>query len=266
MVLRVVQVVIRHAETVVAGAQGPVPVLVFRTDVGVQLDQSITGKLLHVVPGHAPGPVRVVDLHDVGPVRKAVQLELLLGGQERDQGIEVLHPAAPEHQLVELVGAVALLVHIDLEGGVEGMDGDLVVVGEGDNVVVQLLVGVIHFLRPGLALVGREGTLHPRMGMEARPFPAVRRVQVPVRIEDVRTAERMRLAEVVDGADGGGEHRQKEQNHDRIDNLEQDAAHPAQDMSFVCALIFHANLSGTTRTRRRRRSSFRRRRTSPSAP
>ena len=176
------------------------------------------------------------------------------------------HPVAPEHQLVELEGAVALLVHIDLEGGIERMGGDFVVVGEGDDVVSEAFVLGEGFVRPFLTLIRREGALDTGMGMEIRPFPTVSRIQVPVRIEDIRAAERLRFTEVINGADGGDEDRQEEQNQDGIDNLEQDATHPAQDMTFVCAVFFHANLSGTDRRMRRHPNSFRRRRSSPSAP
>ena len=175
------------------------------------------------------------------------------------------HPVAPEHQLVELEGAVALLVHIDLEGGIERMGGDFVVVGEGDDVVPETCILRIRLIRPLLALIRRERALDTGMGVEVRPFPAVRRIQVPVGIEDVRAAERPRLTEVVDGADGGDKDRQEEQNQYGIDNLEQDATHPAQDMTFVCSVFPHANLSGTNRRMRRHPNSFRRRLSFPSA-
>ena len=260
------EIVVREAEAVVAGAQRPVPVFVLRADSGVQFHDPVAGKRLQVAPGQAHRPVGMVDLDEVRVLPEAVQLELHLGGQQWKERVEMDHPVAPEHQLMELEGAVALLVHIDLEGGVEGMAGDLVVVGEGDDVVPEPFILGIRLVRPQLALVRREGTLDPGVGVEVRPFPAVRRVQVPVRVEDVRPAERARFAEVVDGADGGDEDPEEKQNQDGIDNLEQDVTHPAQDMTFVCGVLSHANLSGTNRRMHRHPNSFRRRPSSLSAP
>ena len=41
-IVDVMEVVVRHAETVVAGAERPVPVLVFRADAGIQFHQFVT--------------------------------------------------------------------------------------------------------------------------------------------------------------------------------------------------------------------------------
>ena len=264
-IVHVMEVVVRKAEAVVTGAQSPVPVFVLRADPGVQFHELVTGECLQVAPGQAYRPVRMVDLDEVRAFPEAVQFKLHLGGEQRKERVVMDHPVAAEYQFVELERAVALLVHIDLQGGVERMPGDLVVIGEGDDVVPEAGVLRIRFVRPEFALVRREGALHAGMGVEIRPLPAIRRIQVPVRIEDVRSAEGLRLPEVINGADGGDEDSQKEQNPCGIDNLEQDATHPAQDMTFVCAALSHAILSGTNRRMRTHPNSFRRRPSSPSA-
>ena len=219
MVLRMVQVVVRNAVAVMPGAERPVPVFVLRADVGIQLGELVAGEFRHVVLRHPHGPVGMVDLHDVRPVGQSVQFELFLARQERQQRVPVLHPVASEHQLVELERTVALFIDIDLERGIERMRRNLVVIGKGDDVVSQLPVGVIHFLRPGLALVGREGPFHPRMRMQARPFPTEGRVQVPVRIVDIIAGKRRRSPEVINGAHPRNQDRQEQQDEDTDENL-----------------------------------------------
>ena len=199
------EVVVRQAEAVVAGAQRPVPVLILRADAGVQLHQFVTGERLQMTAEHTHRPVGMVDLDEIRAPPEPVQLELLLGGQQRQERVIMDHVVASEHELVELEGAVALLVDIDLERGVERMDRELVVVGEGDDVVPEFLVLRERLVRPFLALVRRERALDAGMGVEIGPFPAVSRVQAAVRVEDVRPAERLRGAEVVNGADGSNQ-------------------------------------------------------------
>ena len=128
---------------------------------------------------------------------------------------------ATEHQFMELEGTVTLFVHIDLEGGVERMGGDLVVVGEGHDVVTEFFVGVIGRIRPLFALVRREGALHPSMGVEIRPLPSGCGIQVAIGIEDVRTAERPGLAKTVDGAQLGCEHPHHQQQQQDADPFHQ---------------------------------------------
>ena len=191
------EVVTSQAKTVMAGRERPVPVFVFGAHVRIQLHDLVTGKFFYLLPRKADGAVRMVNLDKVRILPQAVQLELLLGGQERKERVPVPYRRAAEHQFVELEGAVALLIHIHLQGGVVGMFCELVVIGKGDNIVAQAAVyrvcigGVIG------ALVHRPGTVHPGMRMEVGPFPAQRAVQGGIGVKDVRSAERPGRAEIV---------------------------------------------------------------------
>jgi hypothetical protein len=134
---------------------------------------------------------------------------------------------------MEFERAVTLLVHIDLEGGVGGMDGEFVVIGEGDDVIAELLVLRQCLIRPLLTFVHRERPFDTGMGMEIGPLPAVSGIQTAVGVEDVRTAERVWVTEVVNGTETGPQDCQNQQKGGGKDNLEQDMMYPAQDMTLV---------------------------------
>ena len=197
-----------------AGRERPVPVFVFRADVRIQLHNLVAGKFFYLLPREANSAVRMVDLNEVRILPQAVQFILLLGGQEGKEGVIVLYGRAAEHQFVELEGAVALLIHIHLQGGVVGMFCELVVIGKGDDIVAQAAVyrvcigGVIG------AFVHRPGTVHPGMRMEVGPFPAQRAVQRSIGVEDIRAAERPGRAKMIYGRKFRHQHQQyKQQEH-----------------------------------------------------
>ena len=66
------------------------------------------------------------------------------------------------------------------------------------------------------------------MRVKAGPFPAVRRVQVAIGVENVRTAEGLRFPEPVNGAHAGRENAQEQQEQEGNDNHEQAPQEPAQ--------------------------------------
>lgn len=218
----IVQVVVGQSEAVVSGGERPVPILVFGALAAVELHDSVAAEALHEFFRGARRPQGVVELDEVRLPAEQIQLELLLGGEERDQVIEAVHLVASEYQLVVFEEVDAVFVDIDLQRGVVGMAGQLVVVREGDDVVPQLPVGCIGLGRPVRALVQKP--LYARMGVEVGPFPAVGRVaSTPslVRIEDVGPAERFRFGEVVYGAYAGREDRQKGDQDQRDQGFEQ---------------------------------------------
>ena len=155
----------------------------------------------------------MVDLDQVGIGAQPVQLELLLGGQHGQQRVPVLDSRTAEHQFVELVRAVSLFIDIHLQGAVEGMICNLVVVGESHDVVAQ---GTQHGIRIGgrvRAFVQGPGAVHTGVGMEQGPFPALATVQRLVRVEDVGAAECLWHPEGIHRADAGDQHQQQDQQH-----------------------------------------------------
>lgn len=87
------------------------------------------------------------------------------------------------------------------------MTRKFVVVRERHYVVAQFAVGRIGLIWPVSAFV--ENALHPGVRMEVCPFPAVGGVKSTVRVENVRTAEWLWLAESVHGADACRENGQQ---------------------------------------------------------
>lgn len=215
------EVVVGQSETVVPGTEGPVPVLVLLALAAVEFHDPVAAEFPHVVLRRADRPQGMVHLDEVGLLAQQVQLELFLRGKERDEVVEEVHVAAPEHQFVVFEQVVAVLVDIDLQQRVVRMHGQLIVVREGHDVVAEFAVGRIGFVGPVCAFV--QDALHPGVGMEVGPFPAERRISaVPIGVEDVRSAERPRFGKIVDGAHAGDEDRQKGDQDQCCQGLEHD--------------------------------------------
>ena len=148
----------------------------------------------------------MVYLDEVGAFSKIVQFPLLLRCQKGEKWVPVNHLLASEYQFVEFEGAVALLIHVHLQGGIEGVFRDVVVVGEGYDIVAQFFQGFIGFFRPVFAFV--QGAFYFRVAVEQRPLPAVLLPEISIGIEDVRAFEGLALTEVIDGAQAGCENQQ----------------------------------------------------------
>ena len=74
----VVQVIICKSETIVPGAQGPIPILVFGSVAAVKFYQFVSSDLFHFLLGKGIGSDRMVELDDVAVFFQKVYLELLL--------------------------------------------------------------------------------------------------------------------------------------------------------------------------------------------
>ena len=135
----------------------------------------------------ADGPVWMVYLYEVAFRPKIIQLQLLLGCQEGQQRVKIIDSVASKYQFMEFEGTPAMLVYIHLKGCVKGVSCELIVVGEGNDIVAKLFQDFISLTRPQFTLIGREWAFHPCMAVEQRPFPAFGSVQIAVWIENVRT-------------------------------------------------------------------------------
>lgn len=236
------EVVVGQSETVVPGTEGPVPVLVLLALAAVEFHDPVAAEFPHVVLRRADRPQGMVHLDEVGLLAQQVQLELFLRGEERDEVIEEVHVAAPEHQFVVFEQVIAVLVDIDLQQRVVRMHSQLVVVREGHDVVTEFTVGRIGFVGPMLALV--QDTLYTGVGMEVCPLPAKSRITaVPIGVEDVWPAERLWFTEIVDGTHTGDEDRQKGNQDQCSQGLERDDRYlPEQggrDSLLVAQVFFH---------------------------
>ena len=214
----VVEVVVGQAEAVVTGAQRPVPVFVLGARTAVQFHDLVARKFLEMLLAGTYGSIRVVHLDKVRAASQVVQLELFLRGEQGNQVIEVDDLFAAEDQLVVFKQVVAVLIDVHLEGGVVRMHRELVVVGEGDDIVVELLQIVIDFAGPEFALVQRA--FHTRVTMKEGAFPAIRRIQFPVGIEDVRPLEGSGRAETVNGGYTGHTDHEQEDDKGQAQRLE----------------------------------------------
>ena len=92
------------------------------------------------------GPVGMIHYQKVGITSKIVILPLLLRYEKRENMVVQNHPAGIEYQLVELEYAVAMLVDINLERAVTGMNSQLIMVGESKDVVPKLLVIIVYHI------------------------------------------------------------------------------------------------------------------------
>ena len=74
-----------------------------------------------------------------------------------------------ENQLVVLQQIQSVLIDIHMKGGVERMDGELIMVGKGDYVLAESGERIIDRLRRVAAFV--EDAVHLCVGMEIGPLP-----------------------------------------------------------------------------------------------
>jgi len=159
----------------------------------------------------------MVQLYQVTVPAQKVQLELLLKREHGQKMVETVHPVASEYEFVIFEKIVSVLIYIDLKRRVKGMDGQFVMVGECDDVISELRKGVIYLRRIVFTFI--EDAVDTGVGVEIRPFPAMGRIEVTIRIKDVRSLERDRIIKCIYRAYACSEDSKKGRQHHAGKNL-----------------------------------------------
>ena len=193
----------------------------------------------------------MIDLNEVRACTQIVQLKLLLRCQQWQQHIPMDDLLAAKHQLMEFEGAIAVLIDIDLQCGVEGMCGQLIVIREGDNVVAQFLQCLERLASRIFTLVPWQRSFHLGMCVKQCPLPTdgysvcrhsrADAIQRTIGVEDVRSFKRCRITEIVDRADSCYQYSQQDYKQQRRHDLEQKADHFV-GYSLYAIQILHSNL------------------------
>ena len=200
--VRKMKVIVGHPETVVSAAESPVPVLLGSGSAAVEFHDGVAFQLFHRTLLSEPCPRRMIDLDKVTALGKHVDMELSLGGQDRHQVVPVPDFFGAEDQFVVLRKVPAMFIDIDIKGGTGRKVSETVVVGEGYEVVAESSERVGDLGGSVVAFV--EYALDHRVRVEERPLPESFPIlfqNIPVGIEYVGTAERLRHCEPVDRTD-----------------------------------------------------------------
>ena len=100
-----------------------------------------------------------------------------------------------EYELVILTHSVSVFIDVDLEGRVVWMGGELVVVGEGEDSISEFHIVAVDRVRPLRTFVQRS--IDSGVSVEVGSCPTDVPVDVCIRVEYVRPAERCRIFEIV---------------------------------------------------------------------
>jgi len=117
------------------GAEALVPVDEFRVVAALSLYETVAGEILEGTGRREERAVGMIHHYEVCVAAKIIVLPLLLGDQKGKDMVKQMHATGIEHKLVELGDAVSVLVDIYLLGAVHGMLCELVMIGEGYDVV-----------------------------------------------------------------------------------------------------------------------------------
>ena len=165
------QVIICKGETVMSGAQGPVPIFLLRGHSAVQFHDSVSCQPTHLERRCAVCAEGMVQLEKIAPFVQNIYLKLLLEGKERYQIVETANLFTSENQFVIFEKIISMFIQIDLKVRIGRMVRQFVVIGEGHDVIAESPEGVQHLCRSMVTFIKRS--LHHCMGMEICPFPAI---------------------------------------------------------------------------------------------